>query len=145
MKNITCSSIHLHSKENILLDALKLKFKGDEMIGLWSKSHCAELFHTEEDHGEVKFCMIGANKGKFENPMTHYEQVLTSVENFRACNSGICSNDQMMAMYKQYKNALTFFYPKHKVLKDGHSAVPLNIWYFVYSVKRHSLHGLSIH
>ena len=32
--------------------------------------------------------MKGVNKGQFKNPMTHYEQVLTSMENFRACNSG---------------------------------------------------------
>ena len=79
------------------------------MMGLCSKSYCAEHFHTEEDCGEVKFSMKGVNKG--HDHMTHYEQVLTSMENFRACNSGICSKDQTMAMYKQYKNVLTYVYP----------------------------------
>ena len=86
------------------------------MIGLCSKLYCTERFHTEEGCGEVKFGIKSVNKGQFENPMTRYEQVLTSVESFRACNSGIRSKDQMMAMYKQYKNALTYFYPKCKVL-----------------------------
>ena len=60
--------------------------------------------------------------------MTHYQQVLKSMEKFRACNSGIRSKDQMMATYKQNKDALTYFYPNRKVLDDGRSTVPLNIW-----------------
>ena len=53
--------------------------------------------------------------------------VLNTKENFRACNSGIRSKDQTMATYKQYKNALTYFYPKSKVLEDGRSTVLLDI------------------
>ena len=68
--------------------------------------------------------MKGVNKGQFKNLMIH---VLTSLENFRACNSGIHSKDQTMARYKLYKNALTCFYPKRKVLEDGRSTVPLDI------------------
>ena len=65
--------------------------------------------------------MKGVNKGQFKNPMPHYEDVLNTKENFRACNSG------NMVTYKQEKNTLTYFYPKRKVLQDGHSTVPLNI------------------
>ena len=97
------------------------------MIGLCGKSYCAERFDKGEDHGEVKFSMKGVNKGQFKNPMTHYEQVLTSVENFRSCNSGICYKDQMMATYKHCKNAPTYFYLKRKVLADGRATVPLDI------------------
>ena len=86
------------------------------MIGLCSKLYCMESFTTDSTPGQVKFSMKGVNKGQFKNPMPHYEQVLTSVENFRACNSGICAKDQSMATYKQYKNVLTYFYPKCKVL-----------------------------
>ena len=71
--------------------------------------------------------MKGVNKGQFKNPMSHYEHVLTSKENFRACNSGIRAKDQSMLTYKQNKNALTYFYPKRKVMKDGRSTVPLDI------------------
>ena len=105
----------------------KVEFKGDKMIGLYSKSYCTESFATETTPGQVKFSMKGVNKGQFKNPMSHYEQVLTSMENFRACNSGIRSKDQTMTTYKQYKNALTYFYPKRKVLEDGRSTVPLDI------------------
>ena len=65
----------------------KVEFKGDKMIKLCSKSYCAECFNTEEDHGEVKFSMKGVNKGQFKNPMTCYEQVLTTMENFREFGS----------------------------------------------------------
>ena len=105
----------------------KVEFKGDKMIGLCSKSYCMESFTTDTTPGQVKFSMKGINKGQFKNPMAHYEQVLTSMENFRACNSGIRSKDQTMATYKQYKNALTYFYLKRKVLEDGCSTVPLDI------------------
>ena len=31
-----------------------------------------------------------------------------------------------MVTYKQYKNVLTYFYPKRKVLEDGRLTVPLD-------------------
>ena len=97
------------------------------MIGLCSKSYCMESFATDSTPGQVKFSMKGVNKGQFKNPVSHYEQVLMSMENFRACDSGIRSKDQTMATYKQYKNTLTYFYPKCKVLEDGCLTVPLDI------------------
>ena len=105
----------------------KVEFKGDKIIGLCSKSYCTELFPTENSPGQVKFSMKGVNKGQFKNPMSHYQHVLTTKQNFRACNSGIRSKDQTMATYKQYINALTYFYPKRKVSEDGCSTVPLDI------------------
>ena len=93
----------------------KLEFKGDKIVGLCSKSCCTELFPTENLPGQVKFSMKGVNKGQFKNPMPHYEHVLNTNENFRACNSGIRAKDQSMVTYRQYKNALTYFYPKRKV------------------------------
>ena len=105
----------------------KVEFKGDKVIGLCSKSYCTESFATDTTPGQVKVSMKGVNKGQFKNPMSYYERVLTSMENRRACNSGIRSKDQTMATYKQYKNALTYFYPKRKVLEDGRLTVPLDI------------------
>ena len=64
-----------------------------------------ENFAMDSTPGQVKFSMKGVNKGQFENPMSH----------------------QSIATYKQYKNTLTYFYPKHKVLEDGRSTVPLDI------------------
>ena len=72
--------------------------------------------------------MKGVNKGQFKNPMPHYEHVLNTEENFRVCNSGIHAKDQSMVTYKQEKNALTYYYPKRKVLEDGWSTAPLDIW-----------------
>ena len=105
----------------------KVEFEGDKIISLCSKSYCTELFATENSPSQVKFSMKGVNKGQFKNPMSHYEHVLTCKQNFRACNSGIRAKDQSMVTYKQNKNALTYFYPKRKVMKDGRSTVPLDI------------------
>ena len=69
--------------------------------------------------------MKGVNKAQFFNPMEHYEHVLGTKENFRACNEGIRAKDQSMATYKQWKNALTYLYPKREVLDDGRSTRPL--------------------
>ena len=64
------------------------------MIGLCGKSYCTESFTTNTTPGQVKFSMKGVNKGQFKNPMSHYEHVLMSMENVRACNSGIRVKDQ---------------------------------------------------
>ena len=59
--------------------------------------------------------------------MTHYGHVMTRKQNFRACNQGIRAKDQSVITYEQYKNALTYFYPKRNVLEDGRTTVPLEI------------------
>ena len=105
----------------------KVEFKGDKMIGLRSKSYCTELFATKNSPAQVKFSMKGVNKRQFTNPMPHYEHVLTTKQNFRARNQGICAKDESMVRYKQNKNALTYFYPKRKVPADGCTTVPLDI------------------
>ena len=76
----------------------KVEFKGEKMIGLCSKSYCTELFATENSPGQVNFSIKGVNKGQFKNPMPHYEHVLNTKENFRACNQGIHAKDQSMVM-----------------------------------------------
>ena len=105
----------------------KVEFEGDKMIGLCSKSYCTELFATENSPTQVKFSMKGVNKGQFKNPMPNYEHILTTQQNFRACNQGIHAKVESMVTYKQDKNTLTYFYPKRKVLADGHTTVPLGI------------------
>ena len=59
--------------------------------------------------------------------MPHYEHGLNTKENVRACNQGIRAKDQSMATYKQYKNALTYYYPECIVLEDGCSTIPLEL------------------
>ena len=71
----------------------KVEFEGDKIISLCIKSYCTELFATENSPGQVKFSMKGVNRGQFKNPMSHYEHVLTTKENFRACNQGIRAKD----------------------------------------------------
>ena len=105
----------------------KVEFKGEKMISLCRKLYCTELFATKNSPAQVKFSMKGANNGQFRNPMPHYEHVLTTKQNFRAHNPGIYTKDESIVTYKQYKNALTYFNPKRKVLVDGCTAVPLDI------------------
>ena len=124
------------NEKNITPDALqgkhtpglfKVEFKGDKMIGLCSESYCTEMFATENSPAQVKFSMKGVNNTQFKNPMPHYEHILTTNQNFRACNQGICAKDDSMVTHKQYKNALTYFSQKRKVLANGCMTVPLNI------------------
>ena len=110
------------------------------MIGLRSKSYCTELFATENSPAQVKFSMKGVNKGQFKNPMLCYKHDLTTRQNFKARNKGICTKDESMVTYKQNKNALTYFYPKrkHQVMD-----IRLYLWTFenfVYSVNINSLY-----
>ena len=105
----------------------KVELKGDKIISLCSKSYCMESFATSSSPGQVKFSMKGVNKKQFKNPMPHYKHVLSTKENFRACNQSIRAKDQSMATYKQWKNTLTYFYPKRKVLEDGCSTIPLEL------------------
>ena len=59
--------------------------------------------------------------------MPHYEHVLTTKQNFGACNQGIHTKDESMVTYKQNKNVLTYFCLRRKVLADGCMTVPLDI------------------
>ena len=105
----------------------KVEFKFDKIISLCSKSYCVEKFASDSTPGQVRFYMKGLNKKQFKNPMPLYEHVMNTKENFRACNSSIRANDQSMATYKQFKNALTYFYSKRKVLEDRCSTIPLEL------------------
>ena len=97
----------------------KLEFQGDK--------YCIKKFAMESSLSQVKCSMKGVNKKQFKNPMPHFQHVLNTKENFRACNQGICTKDQSMATYTQWKNALTYFYPNRKVLTDRRTTVPLDI------------------
>ena len=78
----------------------KVEFEGDKIISLCSKSYCMEKFVSESSPGQVKLSMKRVNKKQFKNPMPHYERVLNTRENFRACNSSIQAKDQSMVTYK---------------------------------------------
>ena len=130
MKSITGLSPHSHPQGKHTPGLFKVEFKGNKMIGLCSKSYCTELVATENSPGQVKFSIKSVNKGQFKNPMPHYEHVLTTKQNFRACNQGIRAKNE---------NALIYFY----YLMDE----PLYLWTsenFVYSENINSLHESSI-
>ena len=125
--------ITVESIEELIRPEAREEFEQDKHI--WfvsfspSKKMNARTFQSRkgDQPGQVKFSMKAVNKAQFLNPMEKYKCVLSTKENFRACNEGICAKDQSMATYKQWKNALTYFYPKHEVLDDGRSTRPLKI------------------
>ena len=76
--------------------------------------------------------------------MPHYEHVLTIKQNVRARNQGIHAKVESLVTYKQDKNALTYLYPKRKVLADGPQ---LYLWAFKNFIYEHLIchaHGLCI-
>ena len=121
-----------------------VEFKGFKMVDLCSKSYCTELLATENSPAKVKFSMKGVNKGQFKNPMPHYKHVLTTQQNVRARNQGIRAKDESVVMYKQDKNALTYFCQNEKyLLMDAR----LYLWTFKNFIYEHSIrqaHGLCI-
>ena len=48
------------------LRLFKVEFKGDKMIGIYSKSYCTENFATENSSAQVKFSAKGVNKRQFK-------------------------------------------------------------------------------
>ena len=73
MKNLNETSItglspHTLFKVNAPLDSLKIEFKGNKMIGLFSKSYFTELFATENSPTQVKFSIEGVNKDSLRTP-----------------------------------------------------------------------------
>ena len=89
MTSITGSSPQERPHSKHTPGLFKVELEGDKIISLCSKSYCTEKFASESSPGQVKFSMKGVNKKQFKNPMSHYERVLNTKENFGACNSGI--------------------------------------------------------
>ena len=58
--------------------------------------------------------MKGVNKGHLKNPMPYYKHVLTMKQNFRASNQGVCTKDESMVTYKQYKECSDLVVPEMK-------------------------------
>ena len=67
-------------------ELFKVEFKGGKIINLCSKSYCTEKFASDSSPAHIKLSMKGVNKKQFKNPMPHYEHVLSTKENFTACN-----------------------------------------------------------
>ena len=69
----------------------------------------------------------GVSKKHTELNKEKYLRVLTEKKNETGVNVGFRMKDGHMCTYRQVKDALSYLYPKRKVLEDGVSTVPLDI------------------
>ena len=102
----------------------KVEYTDTKMVSLCSKNYKSI---EDTDYGTVKFSIRRVNKNQFDNPMTHYQETLETTATFRVTNLGIRRKGLDMTTYSLMKDALTYFYPKRKVLEDGRTTVPLDI------------------
>ena len=97
----------------------KVEWEGDGMIGLCSKTYYC--FGSKD-----KFSCKGLNKKHNLLDKDKFLDVLVNKRSGSGVNKGFRLLNNQMFTYVQEKNALTYFYPKRKVLEDGVSTVPLD-------------------
>ena len=104
----------------------KIEFEGDMIVALCSKTYCVEK-KGEEGKNKVKYSSKGLMKRMGENPITRYQNVLSSGENSGSVNTGFRVHENGMFTYSQYRDGLSYFYCKRIVQHDGVSTSPLDI------------------
>ena len=102
----------------------KEEFIGTSMVALCSKTYCVEN-HT--DTIKSKFSCKGLNKRNFSHPIALYKQILNEKTSAGETNRGFRALHNTIFTYTQYRQGLTSFYPKRKVLSDGVSTTYLDI------------------
>ena len=74
-----------------------------------------------------KFSCKGVNKKNNVINKDKYLDVILSKHSGWGVNRGFRVMNNKMCTYVQVKNAFSYFYPKHKVLEDNASTIPLDI------------------
>ena len=98
----------------------KQEWAGEGFVGLCSKSYYC--FGAED-----KCSCKGLNKRQNNIKKEDFLQVLKTRIPGKGVNRGFRTLGTSMVTYIQQKDALTYFYPKRKVLADGVSTEPLDI------------------
>ena len=101
----------------------KEEFRGDEMIGLCSKTYFVE----DRELQTSKLSCKGVNKKLVENPKEIFKNVLLRKRPEIVENRGIRAKGTSMYTYKQSKVGFNYFYVKRKVSEDSVSTSPLDI------------------
>ena len=103
----------------------KLEAVGCAMISLCSKCYC-----LKRATGDVKFSSKGVNQRQLNKNFLFdfFTRVLFTKQPEMVKNIGIKQWKQQMVTYDQMKKGFTYSYWKRKVLPDGVSTVPLDIW-----------------
>ena len=98
----------------------KVEWRGDGFIGLCSKTYYC--------FGKTNKCTTkGLNKRQNDIDKDAFLSVLTNRRSGSGVNRGFRVRDSSMMTYVQERAALTYFYPKRKVLEDGLSTAPLDL------------------
>ena len=98
----------------------KIEWCGDGFIGLCSKTYYC--------FGSTNKCTTkGHNKRQNDIDKEKFRAVLTNRRSGSGFNRGFRVRDSSMMTYVQERAALTYFYPKRKVLADGLSTAPLDL------------------
>ena len=98
----------------------KVEWKGDGFVGLNSKTYCC--WGTESNKASCK----GISK-KLNDSEKEVYLVLQTQKNQSGEKRGLT--------YAHYRTGFSYLYPKRKVLQDGVSTVPLDIWTVAYSLQ----------
>ena len=98
----------------------KIEFEGDGFVGL--------CFKTYSCFGSVdKYSTKGLNKRQNEIDKETFLAVLTQKRSGNGWNRGFRVRESAVFTYVQERAALTYFYPKRKVLDDGLTTAPLDV------------------
>ena len=98
----------------------KIEWCGDGFIGLCSKTYYC--------FGSTDKCTTkGLNKRQNTIDKDAFLNVLTSRRSGSGVNRGFRVHNSSMMTYVQERAALTYFYPKRKVLEDGLTTAPLDL------------------
>ena len=98
----------------------KVEWRGDGFIGLCSKTYYC---FGATDKSTTK----GLNKRQNDIDKDKFLAVLTNRRSGSGFNRGFRVHDSSVMTYIQERAALTYFYPKRKVLEDGLSTAPLDL------------------
>ena len=98
----------------------KVEWEGTGMVGLCSKTYFG---WGVKDKCSTK----GISKSHNILDQKTFLEVLTTKQSKGGINVGFQLKDQTLYTYRQQRNALSYFYPKRKVLEDGITTEPLSI------------------
>ena len=98
----------------------KVEWRGDGFIGLCSKTYYC--FGATD-----KYSTKGLSKRHNDIDKDKFLAVLTNRRSGGGVNRGFRVHNSSMMTYIQERAALTYFYPKRKVLEDGLSTAPLDL------------------
>ena len=98
----------------------KVEWRGDGFIGLCSKTYYC--FGATD-----KYSTKGLSKRHNDIDKDKFLAVLTNRRSGGGVNRGFRVHNSSMMTYIQERAALTYFYPKRKVLEDGLTTAPLDL------------------